>query len=178
MLEGFQVEYDRKNEPASPPTGGEPHFRMPIQMAPLDVSIIVVTYNTADMIGMCLDSLGLDTDPFREVFVVDNASTDEGVEMVRNRYPWAQLTVNKENSGFAAANNQVLPLCRGRYLYFLNPDAKLTGPGVLEECIRFMDARSEVGLAGTRLINSDGSLQESVSWRYPDRSSPCRRWKV
>jgi N-acetylglucosaminyl-diphospho-decaprenol L-rhamnosyltransferase len=140
---------------------------MPIQMAPLDVSIIVVTYNTADMIGMCLDSLGLDTDPSREALVVDNASTDGSVEMVRNRYPWVHVIVNKENRGFAAANNQILPLCRGRYLYYLNPDAQLTNPGVLDECVRFMDARPGVGLAGTRLINPDGSLQESISWRYP-----------
>jgi GT2 family glycosyltransferase len=136
-------------------------------MATLDVSIIVVTYNTADMIGMCLDSLGLDTDPSREVFVVDNASTDGGAEIVWNCYPWVHLTVNKENRGFAAANNQVLPLCRGRYLYYLNPDAKWTGPGLLEKCIRFMEARPGVGLAGTRLINPDGTPQESISWRYP-----------
>ena len=136
-------------------------------MVPLDVSIIVVTYNSADMIGMCLDSLGLDTDPSREVFVVDNASTDGSVEMVRNRHPWVHVIVNKENRGFAAANNQVLPLCRGRYLYYLNPDAQLTNPGVLDECVRFMDAHPQVGLAGTRLINPDGSLQESISWRYP-----------
>ncbi len=147
--------------------GGEPYLRMPVQMAPLDVSIIVVTYNTADMIGMCLDSLGPETGLSREVFVVDNASADGGAEMVRNRYPWVSLTVNKENRGFAAANNQVLPLCRGRYLYYLNPDAKLTGPGLLEKCIRFMDARPGVGLAGTRLINPDGTHQESISWRYP-----------
>ena len=150
-----------------PPTGESLTSGCPYRWSHWTFPIIIVTYNTADMIGMCLDSLGLDTDPFREVFVVDNASTDEGVEMVRNRYPWAQLTVNKENSGFAAANNQVLPLCRGRYLYYLNPDAKLTGPGVVEECVRFMDANPQVGLAGTRLINPDGSLQESVSWRYP-----------
>jgi N-acetylglucosaminyl-diphospho-decaprenol L-rhamnosyltransferase len=136
-------------------------------MAPLDVSIIVVTYNTADLIGMCLDSLGLDTEPSREVFVVDNASTDGGAEMVRSRYPWVHLTVNNENRGFAAANNQVLPLCRGRYLYYLNPDAKFTGSGLLEKCIRFMEDRPEVGLAGTRLINPDGTPQESVSLRYP-----------
>jgi hypothetical protein len=140
---------------------------MPMPMAPVDVSIIVVTYNTADMIGMCLDSLGLDTEPSREVFVVDNASTDGGPETVRNRYPRVHLTVNQENRGFAAANNQVLPLCRGRYLYYLNPDAKWTGPGLLEKCVRFMEARPEVGLAGTRLINPDGTPQESISRRYP-----------
>ena len=140
---------------------------IPIKMDLLDVSIVIVTYNTADMILMCLDSLGPETGPSREVFVVDNASTDGGAEIVRNRYPWVHQTVNKENRGFAAANNQVLPLCRGRYLYYLNPDAKLTGTGVLEECIRFMDTHPRVGLAGTRLLNPDGSLQESISRRYP-----------
>ena len=134
---------------------------------PLDISIIIVSYNTADMIGMCLDSLGAETGLSREVFVVDNASTDGSADIVRNRYPWINLTVNKENRGFAAANNQVLPLCRGSYLYYLNPDAKLTGPGVIEKCVRFMDANPGVGLAGTRLVNPDGSLQKSVSWRYP-----------
>ncbi len=140
---------------------------IPIKMDLLDVSIIVVTYNSADVVGMCLDSIGGETGLSREIFVVDNASTDGGAEMVRNRYPWVHLIFNKENRGFAAANNQILPLCRGRYLYCLNPDAKLTGPGVLGECIRFMDANPQFGLAGTRLINPDGSLQESVSWRYP-----------
>ena len=134
---------------------------------PLDVSVIVVTYNSADMIGMCLDSLGPYTAPSREVFVVDNASTDGSAGIVRDRYSWVLLTANAENRGFAAANNQALPLCRGRYLYYLNPDAKLTSPGVIEECIRFMDAHPQIGLAGTRLINPDGSLQESVSRRYP-----------
>jgi len=116
---------------------------------------------------MCLDSLGLDANPFQEVFVVDNASTDGGAEIVRNRYPGVHVIVNKENKGFAAANNQVLSLCRGRYLYYLNPDAKWTSPGLLEKCIRFMEAHPEVGLAGTRMIHPDGTPQESISRRYP-----------
>lgn len=142
-------------------------FRITMKKDPLDVSVIIVTYNSADMIGMCLDSLGPDAAPSRDVFVVDNASTDGSAEIVRNRYPWVRLTANAENRGFAAANNQVLPLCRGRYLFYLNPDAKLTASGVIGGCIRFMDAHPQVGLAGTRLINPDGSLQGSVSRRYP-----------
>jgi N-acetylglucosaminyl-diphospho-decaprenol L-rhamnosyltransferase len=136
----------------------------------LDVSIVIVTYNTADMIGKCLASLGPETGLSREVFVVDNASTDGGAEMVRSRYPRVHLTVNAENRGFAAANNQVLPLCRGRYIYYLNPDAKLTDSHLLEECVRFMDKNPRIGLAGTRLINPDGSSQESISWTYPRQS--------
>ena len=136
-------------------------------MKPLEVSIIIVNYNTADLIGACLESLGPDAAPSREVFVVDNASTDGSAEMVRNRYPRVHLIVNPQNRGFAAANNQVLPLCRGRYLYYLNPDARLAGAGVLAECVRFMNAHPQVGLAGTKLLNPDGSLQESISLRYP-----------
>ncbi|MDA8125882.1 MAG: glycosyltransferase family 2 protein [Deltaproteobacteria bacterium] len=136
-------------------------------MNPLDLSIIIVNYNTADLIGECLESLGPDAPPSREVFVVDNASTDGGGEIVRMRYPWVHLTVNADNKGFAAANNQVLPLCRGRYLLYLNPDTRLTDPGVLGVCVRFMDAHPQVGLAGARMVNPDGSLQESVSRRYP-----------
>jgi N-acetylglucosaminyl-diphospho-decaprenol L-rhamnosyltransferase len=136
-------------------------------MDPLDVSIIIINYNTADLIGACLESLGPDASSSREVFVVDNASTDGSAERIREHYPWVHLSVNKENRGFAAANNQVLPLCRGRYLYYLNPDARLTGSGVLGECIRFMDTHPQVGLAGTKLLNPDGSLQESISRRYP-----------
>lgn len=136
-------------------------------MKPLEVSIIIVNYNTADLIRVCLESLGPDTAPSREVFVVDNASTDGSAEMVRNRYPRVYLIVNPQNRGFAAANNQVLPLCRGRYLYYLNPDARLAGAGVLAECVRFMNAHPQVGLAGTKLLNPDGSLQESISLRYP-----------
>jgi N-acetylglucosaminyl-diphospho-decaprenol L-rhamnosyltransferase len=136
-------------------------------MNTLEVSIIIVNYNTADLIGACLESLGPDAAVSREVFVVDNASTDGSAEMIRNRYPQVHLIINSENKGFAAANNQVLPLCRGRYLYYLNPDAVLTGSGVLEVGIRFMDAHPRIGLAGTRLMNPDGSLQESVSRKYP-----------
>ena len=133
----------------------------------VDVSIIIVNYNTADLIGACLESLGPPAAFSGEVFVVDNASTDGSADIVRRRYPWVHLTVNTDNRGFAAANNQVLPLCQGRYLYYLNPDARLTGFGVLEECIRFMDNHPQVGLAGTKLLNPDGSLQESISYRYP-----------
>jgi len=132
-----------------------------------DVSIIIVNYNTADHIGACLGSLGSDGAFSREVFVIDNASKDESVRRIREGYPWVHLIANVQNRGFAAANNQALPLCRGSYLYYLNPDARLTDPALIGECVRFMNRHPSVGLAGTRLINPDGSLQESVSLRYP-----------
>jgi GT2 family glycosyltransferase len=132
-----------------------------------DVSVIIVTYNTADLIGECLATIQRDEGATREVFVVDNASTDEGVALVRDDHSSVRLTANSDNRGFAAANNQVLPLCRGRYIFYLNPDTKLVGPGVLRKCVRFMENNPQVGLAGVKLVNPDGSLQESVSLRYP-----------
>lgn len=136
-------------------------------MNSLDISIIIVNYNTADLIGPCLDSLGPDAPHSREVFVIDNASTDGSPDVLRSRYPWVRLVANPLNRGFGAANNQVLEQCRGRYLYYLNPDTRLTGFGLLAEAIRFMGSHPRIGLAGTKLLNPDGSLQESVSFRYP-----------
>ncbi len=77
-----------------------------------------------------------------------------------------QLIANGDNRGFSAANNQAIPLCRGRYLFFLNPDAELTG-GCLETAVRYMDENPNIGLAGTKVVYPDGSMQETISLRYP-----------
>jgi N-acetylglucosaminyl-diphospho-decaprenol L-rhamnosyltransferase len=132
----------------------------------MDVSIVIVTYRSADVIGSCLDSIGAGGNVSREVFVVDNASGDGTAEKVRTRAPSAHLIANNNNRGFSAANNQAIPLCGGRYLFFLNPDAELTG-GCLETAVRYMDDNPAVGLAGTKVVYPDGSLQETISLRYP-----------
>jgi len=131
-----------------------------------EISVIIVTYHSADVIGPCLDSVAEAGVLSREVFVVDNASADGTAEIVRARQPAVRLIANAENRGFAAANNQAIPLCRGRYLFFLNPDAVLEGP-CLETALRYMDARPEVGLAGTKVVYPDGTPQETISLRYP-----------
>jgi len=132
----------------------------------MDLSIIIVSYNTAELIVDCLktvlDSTGVD----QEIFVIDNASVDGSGPLVRRTFPTVHLVENIQNRGFAAANNQVMPLCRGSYLFFLNPDTTVM-PDTFGRAIAFMNAHRSVGLAGTRIINPDGSLQESVSYRYP-----------
>jgi len=133
---------------------------------PPEISIVIVTYHSADVIGSCLDSIESAGSVNREVFVVDNASTDGTAEQVRTRYPSVQLIANSDNRGFAAANNQAIPLCRGRFLFFLNPDAELAG-GCLETAIRYMDENPRIGLAGTKVVYPDGSMQETISLRYP-----------
>ena len=131
-----------------------------------ELSIIIVSYNTVDCLGGCLDSIAAEADCRKEVFVIDNASSDGGVEFLKRNYPWVHLVANEKNRGFAAANNQVMPLCQGRYILFLNPDTTVH-PTALKKFIAYMDFHADVGLAGCKVINPDGSLQESVSYRYP-----------
>jgi len=132
----------------------------------MDLSIIIVSYNTSDLIGTCLASVHAADDVNKEVFVVDNASMDGSVALIRKNFPSVSLIANTENRGFAAANNQVLPQCRGRYIFFLNPDTEVVS-GAFGKAVSYMDAMPHIGLAGTKLINPDGALHESVSYRYP-----------
>lgn len=133
---------------------------------PCDLSVIVVNYNTADCLARCLNSVKSQSGVNAEVIVADNASRDGSQDLVRNEFPWVHLIANGENLGFAKANNQALKLCKGRYTYFLNPDTEV-GPGTFRTMIDFMDSNAEVGLAGTKIVNPDGSLQPSVGRRYP-----------
>jgi N-acetylglucosaminyl-diphospho-decaprenol L-rhamnosyltransferase len=130
-----------------------------------DLSIIIVTYNSADLIGPCLASVLLPSGVPLEVFVVDNASTDGTADRIRQRFPGVRFVQNTANRGFGAANNQVLPQCGGRYLLFLNPDTLLR-PGALSAMVAFMDSHPHIGLAGPRLVYPDGTPQESLSYRY------------
>jgi len=131
----------------------------------IDLSIIIVTHNSADLIGPCLDSVLEPSGIPLEVFVVDNASADGTAGAIRQRLPGATLVENVENRGFGAANNQVLPQCRGRYHLFLNPDTMIR-PGTLSAMVAFMDSHPHIGLAGPKLVYPDGMHQESVSYRY------------
>jgi GT2 family glycosyltransferase len=135
----------------------------------IEVSVIIVSYNTADWIRICLNSIAADHDCSKEVFVIDNASIDDSVALLKKNYPWVHLLANKENRGFAAANNQVLSRCQGKFIFFLNPDTKVEH-GSLRTLISFMEANPFVGLAGSRLVFPDGKFQESVSYRYPGQS--------
>ena len=130
------------------------------------LSVIIVSYNTAGLIGNCLKSVFEASNITREVFVVDNASADGSSDFIKDNFSLVNLVANTENVGFAAANNQVLLQCKGKYIFFLNPDTEVMSD-TFSEAISFMDANPRVGLAGTKIINPDGTLQESISYRYP-----------
>ena len=131
-----------------------------------DLSVMIVNYNTAAFLKRCLNSLSSQGDFNLKVVVIDNASDDNSRELVRNEFPWVELVANKQNLGFARANNQALRSCKSKYVYFLNPDTEVQ-QGALVAMMRFMDSHPEVGLAGNRIINPDGSPQSSVETRYP-----------
>lgn len=125
------------------------------------VSIIIVSWNTSSLLESCLASILANppTLPF-EIWVVDNASTDDSPRMVREKFPQVHLVENRENLGFARANNQAIQRCIGKYILLLNPDT-LVASGALQALIDFLDEHPEAGAAGARLRNSDGSLQIS-----------------
>src|SRR5262249_59128946 len=103
--------------------GVETARRLPAEADSVTLSIIIVTYNSAKVIGACLDSLAADVSSgLAEVICVDNASADDSVPVVRERYPWAILLPGRENLGYSKGVNLGIQRARGRYLLLLNPD--------------------------------------------------------
>ena len=131
-----------------------------------DLSVIIVNYNTADFLKRCLNSLASQGNINFQVIVVDNASHDISQDVVRNEFPRVKLIPNERNLGFARGNNQALRFCKSKYVYFLNPDTEVE-QGAFSAMMQFMDSHPRVGLAGTRIVNPDGSPQPSVETRYP-----------
>lgn len=124
----------------------------------MKLSIVIVSYNVRIFVEQCLDSVqkaseGLST----EVFVVDNASADDTVEVIGSRYPWVHLIANSENLGFASANNIAIRQSVGEYVLLLNPDT-VVGEDTLRQTVGFMDVHPEAGGAGVMMHNADGTL--------------------
>lgn len=131
-----------------------------------DISVVIVSYNTAGLLATCLDSVLASEGVSFEVTVVDNASNDGSPDIVLTRFPAVRLVANRTNRGFGAANNQALPGCAGKHIVLLNPDTTVE-PDSFRKMAAFMEGHPEVGLAGPMVLNPDGTHQESVSFRYP-----------
>jgi len=131
------------------------------------ISIIIVNYNTGRFLERCLASLfenvsGLEV----EVFVVDNASTDDSLERISKFNHQLKLISNQRNIGFARGNNKALKECRGEYILFLNPDTEILD-GALTKMISFMQANKEVGFLVPKIYLPDGKFQESSFGPFP-----------
>ena len=125
----------------------------------MDVSIIIVNWNTKKLLRDCLTSVYEQTMNIDyEVIVVDNGSTDGSIEMVKQDLPQVKLIQNKENRGFAAANNQAIAAARGRYILLLNSDTIVLDKAI-EKTLAFADAHTEAGAIGCRVLNPDGTVQ-------------------
>ncbi len=129
-----------------------------------DLSIIVVTWNTRDLVLDCLASIDRARRSCAEVIetiVVDNGSEDGTEQAVRAGFPDVRLLKLASNVGFAAGCNEGIRAASGRVLLLLNSDAQLC-EGALDECMSFLDANPDVGIVGPQLLNPDGSKQNSV----------------
>ena len=127
-----------------------------------DVSIVIVSFNTRDLLRECLQSLEKEcAGVTKEVFVVDNVSRDQSADMVEREFPGVHLIRSDRNLGFAGANNRAFPFCRGRYVVLLNSDAFLKEHAI-QRAICYMDADPKIGLGGARLTGRDDSWQPSA----------------
>ncbi len=137
--------------------------RVNIQPEIPDVSVIILNWNTRDMLADCLDTLINNAGKLTlELIVIDNASTDGSQAMLRQRFPQVRLIANEANVGFARGNNQGMAISQGRYALLLNSDAFIT-PGSLESLIQLADAQPRAGIIGAQLRNADGTFQASYT---------------
>ena len=125
------------------------------------LSIIIVSWNTREALLNCLNAIYRTIkDISFEVFVIDNASEDNSQEAVKDFFPSVKLIENRENLGFAKANNQALKLMKGEYALLLNSDT-ITTDGAITKILRFMELNRNVGICGGQLLNKDGTKQRS-----------------
>lgn len=144
-------------EPEFPPPEDSPEIQGQVEL-----SIIIVNYNTRDLLKQCLDSVwvasrGLST----QVIVSDNGSSDGSQKMCRQEFPWITLLENGRNLGFGAANNIARSISRGRFILFLNSDT-IVKEGALDRSVAFLERNPQTGAVGCRLNQLDGVVQFSV----------------
>ncbi|GBR76344.1 glycosyl transferase group 2 [Candidatus Termititenax persephonae] len=147
-------------------------------MAGVDLSIILVSFNSREYLRGCLNSIYENTGHSirYEIFVVDNNSQDQTLKMLQENYPEVRTLDNAENLGFAKANNQALRLAAGRYLLLLNSDTFVLGHA-LEKMVEYMDQHREAGALAPKLLNEDGQTTQTQgsSWAKRQWASPRAR---
>jgi hypothetical protein len=132
----------------------------------IDLSIIIVSYNVKEYLKKCLASIFANQADLKlQVIVVDNASADRSVEMIKANFPSVEIIANQKNLGFAKANNQGLKQARAKYILALNPDTEIIGD-CLPKMLELIKSNNQIGIAGCRHLNPDYTLQPSVR-RFP-----------
>jgi GT2 family glycosyltransferase len=148
-------------------TEDRPQVAVVTPTAEVDLSVVIPSYNTRDLIEQALRTVqeasrGISV----EIIVVDNASRDGSADMVAERFPEVELIRNERNVGFGGANNQAFEQVRGRHVLLLNSDT-IVRPDTLSTLVAFMDEHPEAGAAGCRILNPDGTLQLESRRGFP-----------
>jgi len=135
----------------------------------IDVSIIIVSWNVQDFLVACLESIIKSPVAINEpdgdkavveIIVVDSASSDGTVDLLKNKYPQVTLLAQSENVGFTRGNNIGFEVAQGRYLFLLNPDTEIIGDAI-PQMVDYMDNHNDIGIIGPHTLNSDGTTQSS-----------------
>lgn len=138
-----------------------------IENAMIDLSIIIVNYNVKEFLLNLLDSILISAKNISsEIIVVDNASDDGSVEILRERFPNVKLIANKINVGFGSANNQAMKIAAGNYFLLINPDT-IVREDTFSKMIEFFEKTPQVGIAGCKVLNPDGTLQLACRRSFP-----------
>lgn len=137
----------------------------------MDLSILILNYNTADLTLQCLRSVYESKGRYSfEVIVIDNASTDDSVERIRAEFPQAKLICNSVNAGFAAGNNLGIAQAEGKYILLLNSDT-VVKEDTFAVMLDFMEANPHVGASGCKVVLPDGSLDKACKRGFPTPSA-------
>lgn len=140
----------------------------------IDLSICIVNWNSRDVLQHCLKSIyDFSDDIVIEIIVVDNNSSDNSCQMIENNYSKVVLIKNDKNIGFGKANNIALTKCRGEYILILNPDI-IIRQNSLKEMMDFLYSNSSIGCIGCKLLNLDGSIEDSYYTYFPTPSSELK----
>ena len=144
----------------------------------MKLSVIIVSYNVEGFLSQCLTSVERAIKQVGEneveVFVVDNDSVDATCEIVKTKFPWANLIENKENTGFSVANNQAIKISKGEYVLLLNPDT-VVSENTFKACVEYSDAHPKLGGLGVPMYDGSGKyLPESKRGIPTPLASLCR----
>lgn len=127
----------------------------------MKLSIIIITYNSEKLIGPCLDSIYKTTKDLNyEVIIIDNASQDNTVSFLQKNYPKINLTLNRQNVGFARAVNQGIKKAGGEFILLLNPDMRVLDK-TINKSLAYLEKNSDVGILGCQFLYPNMKIQAS-----------------
>ena len=133
----------------------------------MDLSIIIVNYNVKEFLQNLIHSIEkASSNLTKEIIIIDNASDDGSVDFIKEKFPQIKLIANQTNLGFGKANNIGLKQATGKYILLINPDT-LVAEDTFEKMIQFFESNKNIGLAGCKILNPDGTLQLACRRSFP-----------